>query len=573
VQVALLEQTKMEGGEEMKGGIYARVSTKEQREQGTSLDSQKIACLDKARQLGYEIPEANIFLEDWTGADLDRPQLNKARNLIKQKEIDGLLCYSTDRLARNPIHIAIIAEECERRDIQLVFVTEPLDSSPEGQLICYVKGYAAQIEREKIAERTRRGKKMRAMAGRLPAGSHAHLYGYDYIPGKGVGEGIRYVNENQTYQVRRMFKWLVDESMSTHAITFRLRDLGVPTPSGKGYWNESTVHKILTNPAYCGKTYAFTQTYGEPKYRLKAEVRRKKSGRIWKPKEEWLEIPNATPPIISEDLFEAAQKQLQRNRQLSRRNAKSQYLLNGHICCSRCGRGYWGYLRSERRGDKQYKYRRYHCSGSLKIVSPVRCDNRTYLASYLEDEVWRQVEALLSSPELVLTELRRREQEARENGSLEADLERVAAQIANREKQKGRVWKAFEITGDEERFKREIAVVNSEIKALEEETVQLEKRIVEREQVQANEQSIEAACELIKQNLGSLTFEHKRLALEALQIRTWVDGTSVTIKGVIPIPEDKIVPMPLKWHPPVRRRENLREACHRASLELRTTPG
>jgi len=528
----------------MIAAIYCRVSTEDQEKEGTSLQSQMNGCLNKAHELGCEVSEEHTFLETWSGAELDRPQLVKVRNLIRQKGIQALVCYSTDRLARNPIHIAIIAEECERRGIQLIFVTEPMDNSPEGQLIRYVKGYAAQIEREKIKERTMRGKKMRAMTGKLPAGSHAHLYGYDYIPGNGIGEGVRYINESQGHWVRQMFKWLIEEGISTHAITYRLRDLDVPTPSEKGYWVESTVHKILTNPAYYGKTYALTQTYGEPKYRIKPDAKRKKSGRIWKPKEEWLEIPNVTPPIISEDIFEAAQKQLQRNRQLSKRNAKRQYLLNGHIYCRKCNRSFWGYLHSARRGDKQYKYRRYHCSGSLKIVSPIRCANRTYLADYLEDIVWQQVVKILSQPELVLAELQRKEQEAKANSFLESDLERVKIQLANREKQKTRVWRAFELTGDEETFRRDIAMLDREIKSLEKEVSHLEERIKDIEQSRTSVTDIKRACELIKGNLGVLSFEDKRLALEALQIKVWIDGIFVTIEGVIPIPQGQIVPMP-----------------------------
>jgi len=557
----------------MRAAIYARVSTEDQKREGTSLESQVSGCLSKAHDLGYQIGEDHTFLETWPGAELDRPELIKARNLIKQREIQALICHSTDRLARNPIHIAIIAEECERQGIELIFVTEPLDSSPEGQLIRYVKGYAAQIEREKIKERTMREKRMRASAGKLPAGSHARLYGYDYIPGKGTGEGIRYVNENQAHWVRQMFKWLVEEGMSTHAITYRLRDLAIPTPSGKGYWLESTVDNILRNSAYYGKTYAFTQTYGEPKYRMKPGAKRKKSGRILKPKEEWLEIPNATPAIINEELFEAAQKQLQRNRELSKRNAKHQYLLNGHIYCHKCGRSFWGYLHSARRGNKQYKYRRYHCSGSLKIVTPIRCHNRTYLADYIEQMVWQQVEKILSQPELVLAELQRKEQEAKESSLSETNLQRVKAQLANREKQKSRVWRAFELTGDEETFRRNIAMLDKEIKTLEEEALQLEDRISKREQAHISVEGLKQACELIGKNLRNASFEDKRLALEALRIKVWVDDANVTIEGVISIPEGQIAPMPSGWHLPVPHQENLYEDCHRAWSGPQPTPG
>jgi len=557
----------------VRAAIYARVSTEDQKREGTSLESQVAACLNKASDLGYQVDEEHIFLETRSGADLDRPELLGVRNLIKQKEVQALVCHSTDRLARNPIHIAIVAEECEGQGVQLVFVTEPLDSSPEGQLIRYVKGYAAQIEREKIRERTMRGKRMRALAGKLPSGSHAHLYGYDYVPGKGAGEGIRRINEEQAHWVRQMFRWLVDEGVSTHAITYRLRDSGVPTPSGEGYWHESTVQKILKNSAYCGKTYAFTQTYGEPKYRMKADAKRKKSGRIWKPREEWLEIPNATPSIISEELFEAAQKQLQRNRELSKRNAKHQYLLNHHIYCRKCGRSFWGYVRSTRRGNKRYSYRRYHCSGRIKIVAPVRCRSRTYLADYLEELVWREVERTLSEPELVLAELQRKEEEAKEGGFLEANLQRIKAQLANRERQKLRTWRAFEITGDEGAFRRNIAILDEEIKTLGEEAVQLGKRIIMREQAHVSVEGLRQACELIGKNLRNASFEDKRLALQALRIKVWIDDASVSIEGAISIPESQVAPTPSGRHLLVPHRESSHEACHRAWSELRTTPG
>ncbi|GAJ07117.1 unnamed protein product, partial [marine sediment metagenome] len=143
----------------MRAAIYCRVSTEEQEREGTSLESQREACLEKAHELGYEVPRDYLYSEAWTGTDTDRPKLNKLREDIKQQAINTLICYSTDRLARNPIHIAIIAEECQKKDIELIFVSEPLDNSPEGQLIRYVKGYAAQIEHEKIRERTMRGKK------------------------------------------------------------------------------------------------------------------------------------------------------------------------------------------------------------------------------------------------------------------------------------------------------------------------------------------------------------------------------------------------------------------------------
>ncbi|MFC2068246.1 hypothetical protein ACFLTP_04490 [Chloroflexota bacterium] len=46
---------------------------------------------------------------------------------------------------------------------------------------------------------------------------------------------------------------------------------------------------------------------------------------------------------------------------------------------------------------------------------------------------------------------------------------------------------------------------------------------------------VERFCELARQNLDRLTYEDKRLALEALAIKVWIEGDAVTVGGTIPI--------------------------------------
>jgi len=119
---------------------------------------------------------------------------------------------------------------------------------------------------------------------------------------------------------------------------------------------------MLSNPAYTGKTYAFTRDYIEPKRRRSPNTRRKKTGVILRPREEWLEIPNpnATPAIIDQELFETAQIILKRNKALSTRNAKHQYLLSGYIFC-RCGARYQGYIKKWKDNGKPNEQRWYRC--------------------------------------------------------------------------------------------------------------------------------------------------------------------------------------------------------------------
>lgn len=354
----------------MRAAIYCRVSTEDQEREGTSLESQRESCLDKARELGYEIDEEFTILETYSGLTLDRSKLPQLRQWIRDKEVDAVVAYTLDRLSRDPVHFIILQGELEKAGVELILVTETMDSSDLGKLITYIKGYAAKLEAEKIRERTMRGARTRASHGKIPIGGTGKLYGYTYIVGKGDHEGIRYINEDQAKWVREMYRWLVDEGLTVYAITLRLRALDVPTPGRGKFWHRSTVHEILRNPAYMGKTYVFTYSYAEPKTNPDTGARKRKR-LVRKPAEEWVEIPGATPAIISQETFETTRAKLQQNKRLSHRNAKREYLLSGYVFCRRCGRRYRAKNTKYKKGGECQLF-------SLLPVPEERPDSLTY---------------------------------------------------------------------------------------------------------------------------------------------------------------------------------------------------
>ena len=191
--------------------IYCRVSTDNQESEGTSLQTQLEACLKYCQEKGYDV--AYRFSEAYSGLTLDRPKLNELRELIRNEQIDLVVVYCLDRLSRDPTHGVILIEELEKHHISLEAVTETVDSSEVGKLISYIRGFASKLEAEKIKERTLRGKRERAKEGKIPHGGFARLYGYDYdkITKK------RTVNETETYWVKQMFEWLVNERLTTNA--------------------------------------------------------------------------------------------------------------------------------------------------------------------------------------------------------------------------------------------------------------------------------------------------------------------------------------------------------------------
>lgn len=90
--------------------IYLRVSTDEQAKEGFSIDNQKKACVDYAKNYGYQVRE--IFQDDGKSArTTDRPAFQDLMRVAKENPVDAIIVYKIDRLARNVADFANIRKE------------------------------------------------------------------------------------------------------------------------------------------------------------------------------------------------------------------------------------------------------------------------------------------------------------------------------------------------------------------------------------------------------------------------------------------------------------------------------
>lgn len=509
----------------MKAAIYCRVSTDNQESEGTSLQTQLETCLKYCQDKGYIM--AHRFSEAYSGLTLERPKLNELRELVRNEQIDVVVVYCLDRLSRNATHGVILRDELDKHQVILESVTEDIDKTLLGEAITYLRGTFSQIEAEKIRERTMRGKKARAREGRMCGGSGTTIYGYDYIPVSQENGGRRVINETEASWVRKIYDWLVNEGLSTNAITYRLRDLDAPSKSGK-IWNRRSVQAILINPAYTGKTYVFTTIKGHKQFT--------------RPQEDWIEIPGVTPAIISQELFDAAQKQLKVNQDRSPRNCKHEYLLRSHVKCRQCGRSYVGGTNVSVQYGKRYVQRTYRCLGKLRIYSPVkRCQNKQWSANKLETIVWMKLEEYLSKPELIVNELEKQHQDADQLGMYETQLQDVERQLkaVDREQHQLLQWalKGF----PESQVEAENRRLNKARETLKAQKAELEVQLKASQDAVISIPKLESFIERMQSRIAALDFQGKRQVLDMLNITVGLDGHSVEITGVLPIADDVIV--------------------------------
>ena len=501
--------------------IYCRVSSAGQ-EDNSSLDTQEASCRSYAAERGWIV--ADVYREVHTGAELfERPQLARLREAMRHGHFDVLVIHALDRLSRKQTHQGLILSEAEHAGVEWESVTEDIDNSPQGQILRAVIGGMAEMERLKIAERTQRGKRARIDAGKYNVGSHAP-YGYAWDD---PTTKARLVENTATAPiVRRIFREIADGG-SARQLALRLTAEQVPTPKGLGAtWYWSTIRTIVWNPLYWGEARA---------YRWKQE-RVKGLGKIIRPRpeSEQVVLRDVAQGLVSPDLAKAVHERLARNKTEATRNNRSPesaLLRAGYARCGYCGnylevryaRGGWMYRCGTSNRDK-------HGCPAFSIMTPI-----------LDTIVWGKVEDILTRPEIIATEVER----LRRDDPTQVDLAAIERRLTTIGRQRSNLTKRLALLDDEETA----AYLIVEIEALTKELRHLEK---DRDAVKAVREGWAAAqhqledleywCRLQAANLGTLTYEQKRLALHALnaEVRVWATGhnpryaISLHLDGLVP---------------------------------------
>jgi site-specific DNA recombinase len=416
--------------------IYARVSSEQQREAHT-IASQTAALIELARTLDLDVPKAWIFEDEgYSGATLERPGLERVRDLAAEGQIEAVLVYSPDRLSRKYAYQILLIEELARHGVETRFLNAPQSATAEDQLLVQFQGMIAEYERAQILERSRRGKRHRARAGEVSVLSGAP-YGYRYIRKRDDVPASYAVIESEARVVRQVYDHYTVTGWSIGAITRWLNDEGVPTRKVGTRWERSTVWAMLRNPAYIGtaclgKTRIATRQRVTRRLRARGGLTTRNSANHERPREEWIEIP--VPALIDEPTFVRAQELLHENNVRARRRTITPSLVQGLVSCHRCG--YALSRVSTRSSARLIHY--YRCIGSdgWRHLGGPRCGTRPVRQDLLDEIVWTEVIRLLEDPTLIQQELDRRLDLARAADptrqrvqALQRDLVRVGKSI------------------------------------------------------------------------------------------------------------------------------------------------
>jgi len=419
--------------------IYARVSSLKQKE-GETIESQVSALLKFAEENDYSIPDGWIFKDaGYSGALIQRPALDEMREIVYQGEVNAVLVYSPDRLSRKYVYQLLLEQEFQKTGTDLIFFNTPQAKTPEDKLSLHFKGIFAEYERAQIAERCRRGRNHRAKQGSVSVIATAP-YGYIYRK-KNLLEAAEYViDDTKARIVKKIFSQYALEQKSIQRIALELDEQCVKPPRSGEKWHNSTIRDILRNPAYIGTAYfgKSEQSNGFSEKIIHTKNGKKKcppKSRKARDKEAWTLIP--VPAIITEREFELAQRQLDKNKEMSSRNTRNPSLLQGLLVCAMCGYPYY----KKSRSSSPREYDCYSCSTRLTGGS---CKNRSFKLKELDDAIWNHVIDLLKNPHLIKDEIDNRIQECVEKKQIQTKRKDIEKEILRLNKAKDKLLDIYQ---------------------------------------------------------------------------------------------------------------------------------
>lgn len=374
-----------------RAAIYARVSSDPQRD-NYSISTQISAVMTYAKKAGYTIvgdryvdpatgndtqPDTGgipAFVDDYTSLEISRPGLDAALRYIERDGSDVLLVHSLDRMARDPYIRETLEREFEKRGANVEYVLGNYEETAEGEVRKDLDATFAKWENAKRVERSNRGKRGKAEAGKFVAGRPP--YGYSIV--KDSPSGL-VINEKEAVIVRSIYHDYVDENASIRGITQSLNEQGIPPRMGGEVWQKSSVSSILKNTIYAGYYY-----YNKSK-------RISRNNTIERERDEWIKIE--TTPLVDKWTYQTAQNKLAENKQIRKNSAKRFYMLSGMVFCAACERPFVSQTavagRNRRKNDAQsYRHR----------AKEGHCINRQVSARVIEPIIWDIVKELLMDP-------------------------------------------------------------------------------------------------------------------------------------------------------------------------------
>lgn len=225
---------------EARVGLYLRVSTELQANEGNGLDAQRSALLARCAKEQWN-DTAEYVDAGASGKSTDgRTEFQRMMNDVRAGAIQIVMAAKLDRIARNTIDFLQTADELTKVGCRLVMLDPDIDlGTSTGRLMASVFASFAEWERSLIAQRVMAGKVEQATAGQFNGSPIPFGYASDWT-----------IIEHEAQLVRRIFKEF-NAGKTFAGIARGLTADGYTTRNG-ATWQHPQVKHIVRNGVYAG---------------------------------------------------------------------------------------------------------------------------------------------------------------------------------------------------------------------------------------------------------------------------------------------------------------------------------
>ena len=312
-----------------KVGLYIRLSDEDDgiETQSESVVNQQKILNEFARRERLRV--VDTYIDDgWTGTNFDRPSFQRLVRDIEAGRINMVVTKDLSRLGRDYITTGHYLEryfpEHRVRYIAIDNGVDTGDKSAANDMIPFLSVvndmYAKDISRKVRSVLETKQRNGEYIGSKPP-------YGYKRDP---QNHGRLIIDEEAAQTVRHIFDMAVAGYGLTR-ITRELNEHGVPSPAVYSHkkdsclWDRTYVRRLLKNVVYTGVLAQGRTTKVNYKSKMHVKV----------PPEKWAVTANAHQPIVSQEIFDAARRNLESRKQT--RDRTHDYLLKGMLFCHECG--------------------------------------------------------------------------------------------------------------------------------------------------------------------------------------------------------------------------------------------
>jgi len=214
-----------------KAAIYVRVSTREQAQEGLSIDAQIDKCKSFCNARDWDV--SKVYRDaGYSAGSLNRPALELMLRDAQEQKFNIILVYKIDRFSRKLKDLIMVLDDLKIKKINFTSVTEQIDTtSAMGEAFFQIIGVFAQLERGMVKERVELAFERKIKFGealfRAPLG---------------------YIYQNKKLVPDRENKDKIREIFEMHS-----KGINYKAICDKYNLSPSTFYQIIKNPIYLGK--------------------------------------------------------------------------------------------------------------------------------------------------------------------------------------------------------------------------------------------------------------------------------------------------------------------------------